>query len=121
MRNSGRIAGPNPQQARLPGVHFLIGLLIMSVVVFHGKAHAFDGADAVQFGWSVEGVAVRVDDQPVHTVLEVISAATGIPIQLDAANTARLNGLYRKGTLEELLLDLSPGMVIQYRHDERLN
>ena len=109
-----------------PGMRFLIGraimgLMVMSVALFHGETYAFDGADAVQFGWSAEGVAVRVDDQPVNTVLEVISAATGIPILLDPLTTARLNGLYRRRTLEELLLDLSPGMVIQYRHDERLN
>ncbi len=76
--------------------------------------------DAVQFGWTDEGVAVSVKDQPANAVLEVISAATGIPMVLDPSNSARLNGLYRKHSLEDLLLDLSPGMVIQYRYDERL-
>ncbi|HMP95547.1 MAG TPA: PDZ domain-containing protein, partial [Kiritimatiellia bacterium] len=78
-------------------------------------------ADSVRFGWNDAGVAVTVDDQPANRVLEVISAATGIPIVLDPANDTRLNGTYRKRTLEELLLDLSPGMVIQYRFDDRLN
>lgn len=75
----------------------------------------------IEFGWNDEGVAVRVQDRPANEVLQWISAATGIPIQLDPANETRLNGLYRKRTLEELLLDLSPGMAIQYTHDPRLN
>ncbi len=75
--------------------------------------------DAIRFGWNDEGVAVTVDDQPVNRVLEVISAATGIPVLVDPNSAARLNGTYRKRTLEDLLLDLSPGMVIEYRFDER--
>lgn len=80
------------------------------------------GADeTIRFGWSDDGVAVSVNDEPANQVLEVISAATGIPVVLDPANTSRLNGLYRKRTLEDLLLALAPGMVIVYRHDERLD
>lgn len=77
--------------------------------------------EPIRFGWSDEGVAVEVSDQPANRVLEVIGAATGIPVVLDPANEARLDGLYRKRTLEELLLDLAPGVVIVYRHDARLN
>lgn len=78
-------------------------------------------SETIRFGWSEDSVAVEVQDQPANKVLEMISAATGIPIMLDPANDSRLNGLYRKRSLEELLLDLAPGMVIQYRFDERLN
>jgi len=75
--------------------------------------------DAIRFGWSDDGVAVSVDHQPANRVLEVISAATGIPIVLDTSNATVLHGLYRKRSLEDLLLDLSPGIVIQYRYDTR--
>jgi membrane-associated protease RseP (regulator of RpoE activity) len=77
--------------------------------------------EAIRFGWSDDSVAVSVTDQPANRVLEVISAATGIPVVLDPANTSRLNGLYRKRTLEYLLLDLAPGIVILYRYDARLD
>lgn len=77
--------------------------------------------EPIRFGWSDDGVAVSVDKQPANRVLEVISGATGIPIVLDPANSTILNGLYRKRSLEDLLLDLSPGMVIQYRYDARLD
>jgi len=95
--------------------------ILIFLLLFGVFARGANGSDAVQFGWSSDGVVVLVDDQPVNTVLEVISAATGIPVLLDPANTSRLNGLYRKRTIEDLLIDMSPGMVIQYRYDERLN
>ncbi len=94
----------------------LLGVWMLAACV--GMAHT----DAsIRFGWNDEGVAVQVADQPANRVLEVIGAATGIPVVLDPANEARLDGLYRKRTLEELLLDLAPGVVIAYRHDARLN
>lgn len=77
--------------------------------------------EPVRFGWDDFGVAVEADGQTVNEVLEVISAATGIPILVDPSMTNRVNGLYRKRTLEDLLLDLSPGLAILYRFDERMN
>jgi membrane-associated protease RseP (regulator of RpoE activity) len=96
-------------------------LFYSSVFLLLSPLRAPAESDAIRFGWNEEGVAVQVDNQPANDVLAVISAATGIPIQLDPANTSRLNGIYRKKTLEELLLDLSPGMAIQYRYDARLD
>lgn len=94
-------------------LHPLLIMLLMATLV--------RAEEPIRFGWSDDSVSVSVDHQPANYVLEVISGATGIPIVLDPANNVILDGLYRKRTLEDLLLDLSPGMVIQYRYDSRLD
>lgn len=99
-------------------MHAVAWIILLLVTMAPVSTRAAEG---VEFGWDEDGVAVSVQDQPANAVLEVISAATGIPVVLDPANKERLDGLYRKRTLEDLLLDLSPGLVITYRHDPRLN
>ncbi|HMO03134.1 MAG TPA: PDZ domain-containing protein [Kiritimatiellia bacterium] len=100
---------------RRGGRGVLLGVLVLAVCAWPVRSD-----EPIRFGWNEEGVAVQVVDQPANRVLEIIGAATGIPVVLDPANEARLDGLYRKRTLEELLLDLAPGVVIVYRYDARL-
>lgn len=76
--------------------------------------------ETIRFGWDERGVAIEADGHSVHQALEVISAATGIPILVDPGLTNRLAGVYRKRRLEDLLLDLAPGLAILYRYDARM-
>jgi C-terminal processing protease CtpA/Prc len=95
-------------------VAILIGLASAAI------AQPLPPRDTILFGWDEWGVAIEADGHSVHQALDVISAATGIPILVDPGLTNRLNGVYRKRRLEDLLLDLSPGLAITYRYDERM-
>ena len=93
----------------------LVALLISGFITVSGWA-----AEDIRFGWDDFGVAVEADGQTVIEVLDVVSAATGIPMLFDPSMTNRVSGLFRKRTLEDLLLSLSPGLAISYRFDERM-
>jgi C-terminal processing protease CtpA/Prc len=102
-----------PLRRRLRRVLFVL-------VLFACQPVKAEPESAISFTWDDYGAAVVVRDRPANEVLETIAAMTGITVVPDPSDTSRLDGVYRKRTLDALLLDLAPGMVIEYRYDERV-